>query len=236
MEGFTIIKEVKDYEILASYYDELLGNEEGYQVWLPYIQKINGKSILEVASGSGVFAKILQKEGYDITASDISEKMKSAARKNGFVGEYLTLDMRYFDLNKKFDLILCICDSFNYLEEEEIEYFFTCARKHLNPNGKLLFDMHHHKRLNEFENEYIEEGSLQDGTQYQWTILSDKKNMTVHENFVFYTMDGLLKESHQQKIYSPEFISTIAKKYDIDIEWIIDFVNDEKILGIGGLL
>ena len=151
MEGSNKI--VSQYEYLSKYYDYLLGDEEAFSLWLNYIEEDDFKTCLELASGSGVMAKLLKQKGYDVIASDISEEMAEAA-KNNFDGEYLILNMINFDIDKKFDLILCICDSLNYLYSEELLPMFKNVYEHLNPNGRFIFDMHHPKRIEEFKKLY----------------------------------------------------------------------------------
>ena len=82
----------------------LLQDEEALSLWLKYIEEEPFTSVLELASGSGVMAGILKRKGYDITASDISEKMKEVSAKN-YDGEYLILNMTDYHLNKKYDAL-----------------------------------------------------------------------------------------------------------------------------------
>ena len=114
MEGSANSQNVDNYTMLSRYYDELLQDEEALSLWLQYIESREFHSVLELASGSGVMAGILKKKGYDVTASDISEQMREVSREN-FDGEYLILNMADYSLDRKYDLILCICDSINYL-------------------------------------------------------------------------------------------------------------------------
>ena len=221
---------VKNYQYLAQYYDELLQDEESLKLWLDYIENEDFSDVLELASGSGVMAGILKRKGYRIIASDLSEDMKEAAVKN-YDGEYLILNMIDYDLDRQFDLILCICDSINYLYPEELDPFFRCAYKHLKENGRLIFDMHHQKRIDEFSDEYIEEGYVED-VPYQWTIASDAYDQTISEHFTFYTKDGMIQENHLQHVFAPEEIKTKMNPY-FETEIIEDFVEDEKILVIG---
>lgn len=230
MEGSTNYTNVANYEVLAKYYDELLSDEDSFLLWLNYIKKQNCKDILELASGSGLMAKLLKSEGYNVIASDISESMKNVA-KNNFDGEYLILNMIDYSLDKKFDLVLCICDSFNYLYEEEIDSFMKSAYKHLNDNGRLVFDMHSIKRIKEFKDEYIEEGYLSD-TAYVWTINSDEFDNTINEHFTFYTKDAMIQEHHTQNVFEIEYVKKIMEKY-FEVEVIDDFIEDEKVLMIG---
>lgn len=222
---------LKAYDYLAYYYDLLLGDEEAFNIWLKEIESEKFKTVLELASGSGVMARILKDKGYDVIASDISESMKDASQVN-FDGEYLILNMIDFDLNKKFDLVLCICDSINYLNEEELDSFFKSCYKHMNDNGRLIFDMHHKERLNEFKEEYVEEGELED-LQYQWTINADQYNKTINEHFTFYTPDAMIQEQHVQHVFDPEMIISKMKTVGFEVRYIEDFVKDEKVLLVG---
>ena len=90
------------------------------------------KTVLELASGSGILADILAKKGYIVTASDISKDMKEVA-KNNYDGEYLILNMIDYHLDRKFDLIICFVDSINYLYEEEL-YKISLLETNLKQN------------------------------------------------------------------------------------------------------
>jgi len=230
MEGSTNSKNVNNYTILAKYYDELLQDEEALSLWLKYIEDRPFQSVLELAAGSAVMSGILKNKGYEILASDISKDMKEVAR-NNYDGDYLILDMVDYHLNKKFDLVLCICDSINYLDLNQIDSFCRCAYEHLNNNGRLIFDMHDQHRLKEFSEQYIEEGYVCN-VAYQWTILSDLYENTLNEHFTFYTKDGMIQEHHSQNVFKIEDIQAIVSKY-FKVTIIKDFVENEKVLVIG---
>lgn len=230
MEGSN--KEVKEYEYLAKYYDYLLGDEEAFNFWLEYINTKDYHTVLELASGSGVLAGILKKQGKEVTASDISKEMKKVAT-NIFDGEYLILNMIDFDLHKKYDLILCVCDSINYLYEEELEQMFKSVYKHLNDGGRFIFDMHNPKRLKEFDEEYIEEGKIDENVYYQWTINSDTFDRTVNEHFTFYTPEGMIQEQHTQNVFEVDDVKNKLENIGLESEVVMDFIEDEKILFIG---
>lgn len=230
MEGSN--KEVKEYEYLAKYYDYLLGDEDAFDFWLEYINAKDYHTVLELASGSGVLAGILKKQGKEVTASDISKEMKEIAT-NNFDGEYLILNMIDFDLHKKYDLILCVCDSINYLYEEELEQMFKSVYKHLNDGGRFIFDMHNPKRLKEFDEEYIEEGQIDENVYYQWTINSDTFDRTVNEHFTFYTPEGMIQEQHTQNVFEVDDVKNKLENVGLESEVVMDFIEDEKILFIG---
>jgi len=230
MERSTDSKNVSNYELLAKYYDELLQDEEAYSYWLEQIETEPFKDVLELASGSGVLTKLLKQKGYNIVASDLSNEMKQAAKAN-YDGEYLILNMIDYHLDRKFDLVLCCCDSINYLQEDELDSFFKCAYEHLNSNGRLIFDMHNVKRLQEFKELYIEEGKLSD-VYYQWTISSDEFDNLITEHFTFYTEDGMIQENHTQHVFEIEMIKDKMNKY-FDVSVKEDFIPDEKVLMVG---
>ena len=93
-----------------------------------------------------------------------------------------------------------------------------------------MFDMHNIKRLKEFEEQYIEEGIIDD-IQYQWTIMSDYDDI-INEHFTFYNKDGMIQEHHTQHVFKIDLIKDKMSKY-FKTRIIEDFIEDEKVLVIG---
>lgn len=233
MGGSLCFKNVRNYQVLSKYYDDLLQDEDSLDVWMEYIEKyVNGKDVLELASGSGVMAGLLQRNGYNVIASDISKDMKTVAV-NNFDGEYLIIDMRNYELDKKFDLILSIVDSVNYLDNyDDLSEVFACAYRHLNNGGCIIFDMHHRNRLDEFADEYIEEGYV-DGIPYQWTIKSDYETECLYEHFAFYEDDGIVSENHIQHVFNYEKVLSLLENSGFEVHGYPDFIENEKVLVVG---
>lgn len=233
MVGSKNSKYVNNYDYLAYVYDDLLADRDAYRYWLEYLDRYTqGKRILELASGSGLMAQILKEKGYQVTASDINEHMLMASKRN-YDGEYLILDMRNFRLNRTFDTIICICDSFNYLNDlKEVADTFTCVSRHLSKNGTFIFDMHAKERLDEFAQMYIEEGDI-NGLPYQWTIQSDRYLKEINEHFAFYLDDRTIEESHTQHVFDCDEIKAIGEQLGFKMILIEDFIEKEKILMIG---
>lgn len=231
MEGSAKNRDAANYELLAYYYDSLLGDEEGFDIWLRYIEEKKFSSVLDLAAGSGLMSRILKDKGYDVVASDLSLEMKEVA-KNNFDGEYLIINMTDYHLDRRFDLITCLVDSINYLEEDELDAFFECAFEHLNEGGRLIFDMHHLSRMDEFADEYIEEGHIDD-IDYQWTIQSDDFDNIINTHFTFYTKDGMIQENHTQHVFDVKMVEDKMKKTGFKVKPVLDFIPDEKVLMIG---
>ncbi len=224
---------VDDYTYLAKLYDALLQDPEGYSYWLRYIMEhVKGKDILDLASGSAVLAGQLSDLGYDVIAADISPAMKEAAKAN-FRGDYRILDMRSFAIPERFDGILCICDSMNHLADlAEVEATIKSAYDHLKKGGSFIFDMHDLKRLEEFQDMYIEEGAIDD-IEYRLTIRSDIATEELYENFIFCIEDEIIEERHRQKVFRPEDIIRVMEETGYKVTYIADFIPDEKVLFIG---
>jgi len=217
------------YDTLALYYDELLGDSESLDIWVEKVEKeINGRDILELACGSGELALKLGAKGYNVYATDISQQMIEVAK-----GKNKIDNVSFSELDdKKFDAILCFCDSFNYFNDlNEVESFIINAKKHLKDDGVLMFDTHHLERLNEFEDEYIEEGSLKD-IFYQWTIKSDKLSSRLMEHFAFYFENNTVTESHSQMVFDPKALAELMANY-LDTKYDLEFVENEKIMFVG---
>ena len=105
-----------------------------------------GDPVLELACGSGRFTLPLAREGVNITGVDISEDMldlaKLKASKDVVNIRFLQGDMRSFDLGEKFKFIFIPAQSLSHLHtREEVENCFSCVRRHLADEGRLLIEL-----------------------------------------------------------------------------------------------
>ena len=82
--------------------------------------------------------------------------------------------------------------------------------------------MHTPERLNEFAEEYIEEGML-GNTPYQWTILSDEDR--IYQHFAFWTPQGLREEHHVQTVFDPLAVCRLMEEAGFDVEIMTDFTK-----------
>ncbi len=92
-------------------------------------------SVLDAGLGSGYYAIKLKKLGFDVFGIDFSEKMVKQAIKNNIKAK--TADIKDFNLNKKFNNILCagvleFCNPKNYPK------ILNNFKKHLKDNGNLV--------------------------------------------------------------------------------------------------
>jgi len=128
------------YEILAEYYDEMMSAD--YDAWYSYLKTfgIKGK-VLELGCGTGNFTSRLCKDGYSVTAVDLSAEMLNvASRKCGARRPlFIKADMQEFLPPTKVDTVLVACDGVNYLKEPS--KLFSKVYSYLAPDGVFIFDI-----------------------------------------------------------------------------------------------
>ena len=211
--------------ILAKYYDALVKDEEASKLWLDFTKKHGtGNNILELAAGTGEITGLLARDGYQVHATDIDDDMleKNRAKNMGSLVTFESLDMRSFSFEKKFDTVVCYCDSVNYLNDEsELLTLFHSVYQSLVCDGVFLFDMHTEGRLEEFSEPFIEEGYI-DTTAYQWVIETEGNRLYHH--FYFWQGDEELQEGFFQTVFPLEKVKLLLEETGYSVEVYTDFV------------
>lgn len=105
-----------------------------------------GEPILELACGTGRLTIPIKEKGYSITGIDISEGMICEARKKASEKKvdikFHLADIRDFDLNCKFKLIILPFNSICHLHDyESIFSCLECVKKHLTDDGRFIVDV-----------------------------------------------------------------------------------------------
>ncbi len=101
--------------------------------------------VVELGCGTGTLTELLYRKGYDVIGIDSSEEMLAQAiKKRERTGSgilYLCQDMRELDLYSTAGTILSVCDSINYLlQDEDILDTFRLVNQFLYPGGLFFFD------------------------------------------------------------------------------------------------
>lgn len=213
------------YDNFAHLYDELM-NDFDYEKWFEYILKIFRKhnkkpvDILEMACGTGSLSYYFGKEGYKLICFDISEEMLSIAYeklKRYKNVKILKQDMVSFNINQKFDSVISVCDSINYiLNKEELFNTFINVYDHLNDDGIFIFDINSYHKLKYVigNNVFVED---RDKIFYGWqNYYDDEKDICEFYLTFFYSEDGdryiRFDEVHQEKAYKTEEIETLLRQ------------------------
>lgn len=246
------------YTDFASVYDEFMDNTP-YEDWADFIvSKIKQYGIsqpkrdsedlleseknliLDLGCGTGTLTQSLHDRGYDMVGVDNSEDMlRIAMEKRDETGAeilYLLQDMRELELYSTVGTVISVCDSVNYiLEEDELQTVFELVNNYLYPGGIFLFDFNTVYKYQEiigdttiaenreecsfiWENYYHEEEEL---NEYDLTIFVEEE-------------EGLFRrfqETHYQRGYTVETMQRLVEDAGMEILEILDADTHEEVTG-----
>lgn len=184
--------------------------------------------VVDLGCGTGNLTERLADRGYDMIGVDNSQEMLHIAQekkeKSGNEILYLLQDMRELELYGTVGAVVSVCDSLNYLlEEEEIVRTFRLVNNYLYPNGAFIFDFNTVYKYETvignstiaenredcsfiWENYYDIEGRM---NEYDLTIFvraEDEKEGNGEDIFRRFT------ETHYQRGYTLEQMRDMVKK------------------------
>ena len=138
------------YTDFASVYDRFM-DETPYEQWCENIVRelgahdIRDGLVLELGCGTGSMTELLAAKGYDMIGVDCADEMLNIAcakrERSGHDILYLNQDMREFELYGTVRAVVSVCDSLNYLlEDEDMIACFRLVNNYLDPKGIFFFD------------------------------------------------------------------------------------------------
>ena len=151
------------YSDFAEVYDELM-DDTPYEMWSLRLEELIRKYgvsrperdaekpldaernlVVDLGCGTGTLAELMYGKGYDMIGVDLSESMLNIAMEkkaeSGSEILYLLQDMRDLELYSTVGTVYSVCDSLNYiLEEEELLRVFSLVNNYLFPGGIFIFD------------------------------------------------------------------------------------------------
>ena len=155
---------MKAYTDFALVYDTFM-DETPYEEWCDYLVELLNRygdssmsdleadtnlrqeknTILDLGCGTGTLTELLARKGYDMIGIDNAQEMLQIAiekrAQSGLDILYLLQDMREFELYGTVGAVISVCDSVNYLlEEEDILQAFRLVNNYLYPKGVFIFD------------------------------------------------------------------------------------------------
>lgn len=177
--------------------------------------------VVDLGCGTGTLTELLYRKGYDMIGVDNSESMLNVAMdKRAESGDeilYLLQDMRELELYSTVGTVVSVCDSVNYiLEEDELRQVFSLVNNYLYPGGIFIFDFNTDYKYREvigdttiaenredcsfiWENYYDPEESL---NQYDLTIFVQEEE-DIFRRFT---------ETHFQRGYTVEQMRTLIEQ------------------------
>lgn len=143
---------MRAYTDFARVYDTFM-DDTPYEEWCAFLTgvlkefHIERDLVLELGCGTGTLTQLLADAGFDMIGVDNSEEMlgiameKKEAAGRGEELLYLCQDMREFELYGTVKAVVSVCDSLNYLlEEDELLETFLLVNNYLDPKGIFIFD------------------------------------------------------------------------------------------------
>ena len=122
-----------------NYYPEAFG--EQLLQWIER-QGIAVRTALDLACGTGVLCRILQKAGIDSRGMDFSSGMIDIARQESPEIPYDVADMILYRPDAQFDLVTCTGDALNHIPDlADVEKIFANIHAYLPPGGYFVFDL-----------------------------------------------------------------------------------------------
>jgi len=199
------------YSSFASIYDQYMQHVD-YDLWVNDILRFYEtahsfppKHILELACGTGNIANRFSQRGYVVEASDNSPEMLAVAGQKATTVAYRYGDMLSPLQKEKYDLIVCLFDSINYLlHPEDLLKLFHVIYDGLIPGGIFVFDISTMNNSYENFDSYFNIEEYQDHFVVHLSDF-DESSMIQHtklhlfsEQYPFYRRS---KETHRQKVY-----------------------------------
>ncbi len=228
-----------EYTGFAEVYDELM-EDVPYKEWSERIisimhdYDIKDGLVLDLGCGSGTMTELLASAGYDMTGVDLSPEMLEQAKlKKESSGNdilYLCQDMRDFELYGTMRAVVCVCDSLNYiLEENELKRVFELVNNYLDPGGLFLFDINTvHKYRDVIGDMTIAEN--RDDCSFIWENFYDEdKAVNEYDLTLFIRNENGLyekqEETHFQRGYEYEKVKQLIE--ESGLEFVEAFDGDE---------
>ena len=233
----------ESYTSFAQVYDMFMDNVD-YPAWSKYLiqllkeYQVEDGLVLDLGCGTGNMTELLAKEGYDMIGVDNSEDMLEIASEkraeSGLNILYLLQDMREFELYGTVKAVVSICDSINYiLEEDDLREVFSLVNNYLDPKGVFIFD---------FNTRYKYEEILGDRTiaenreecSFIWDNYFDEETGINEYDLTLFIreQDDLYRryeETHYQRAYEVETVVKLVKEAGMELLACYDAFTREPV-------
>ncbi len=229
------------YKTFAFVYDEVM-DPFLYMEWLNFSRRHlpkETKRILELACGTGALACDFAREGYEVTALDLSEQMLSVAseraQEEGVTVQFVQGDMMDLSEVGTYEAITCFSDSLCYMpDRQSVQQVFDSVYQALEQDGTFIFDVHSLFQVDEVFPEYSYHYQTEEFA-FLWDSYPGEKAHSVEHFLTFFVKEneGDQKfvrhdELHQERTYSMENYYTMLENANFyNIQIFADF-TDEK--------
>ncbi len=224
------------YESFARVYDLFMDNVP-YEEWCEYLSSllihygVEDGLILELGCGTGSMTELLSARGYDMIGVDNSmEMLEIAQEKKQESGNdilYLLQDMREFELYGTVRAVVSVCDSMNYItDEEDLLEVFRLVNNYLDPGGVFIFDLNTVYKYEELLGDSVIAENREEGS-FIWENWYDEETQINEYDLTLFIREenGLYKkyeETHYQKAYDLELVCGLLEQAGMKLEAVCD--------------
>ena len=226
----------ESYKTFAQFYDELTNDVE-YKTRAEYVSGLfsaesnGGKTLLDLACGTGSMSAELSKLGYEITGIDLSEDMLAVAQGKGIPNTvFVKGDMTSFELPYRVSACLCSLDSINHIiGYDNLVKCFKCVYKSLEENGVFIFDvntLYKHKSVLA-DNTFIYD---EDGYYLVWDNETENSITRIMLDFFIYNGKSYDRYSEEffEQCYSDEEIKEALEISGFKLIAVYDELSKDK--------
>ncbi|QUO33371.1 class I SAM-dependent methyltransferase [Faecalicatena sp. Marseille-Q4148] len=218
------------YTGFAAVYDTFMDNIP-YEEWAAYIRKrlvqydIRDGLLLDLGCGTGTLTEIMAQNGYDMIGVDVSEEMLEIAMDKRIASGhdilYLLQDMREFELYGTVRAVISVCDSLNYItEEEELCEVFRLVNNYLDPGGIFIFDFNTTYKYRELLGDRTIAESREECSFIWDNYYYEEEKINEYELSLFIREEEDLyrryQETHYQKAYELETMKELLGKAGLE--------------------
>ena len=146
---------------------------------------------------------------------------------------FLMQDMREFELYGTVRAVVSVCDSVNYiLEEEDLLEVFSLVNNYLDPGGMFIFDMNTRYKYEQMGDCTIAEN--REESSFIWDNFYDpEEEINEYELAIFLKEQGDLyrkfEEVHYQRAYDPEVVKALLEKAGLELVAVYDAFTREPV-------
>ena len=194
--------------------------------------------VVDLGCGTGTLTELLYQKGYDMIGVDNSESMLNIAmekrEKSGSEILYLLQDMRELELYSTVGTVVSVCDSVNYiLEDEELLTVFSLVNNYLYPGGIFIFDFNTDYKYREVIGDTTIAENRED-CSFIWENLYDPEEELNEYSLTFFVQEEgdsfrRFTEIHLQRGYTVEQMRRLVEQSGMTIVKILDADTREAV-------
>lgn len=217
---------MSSYGFLAGCYDELTYDVD-YSAWTDYVEKhfarrgLPGRTVLDLACGTGSLTWELARRGYEMIGVDRSpEMLAQAAEKDGtdvpIPPMFLCQSMEQLDLYGTIDACVCCLDSVNYVTSpQKLERAFQRVHTFLMPGGLFVFDVNTPDKLRALDGQVFLDESADAYCVWRADYSARRRVCTYGMDLFTLEPDGRwsrAEELHEEYAYEPDELEALLNR------------------------